>query len=106
MGGKSSAEVEERAQDEEKRTTYSSHTPVRTQRRKPFKVGILIGYQTPRRHHAGKFVVVVRQDAEVVDVIVEVFAEPHVLAYDLRGLLYYIAAVLLVLAEAPAGIAA
>jgi len=51
-------------------------------------------------------VVIIRQDAEVVHVIVEVLAEPYVFAHDLSGLLYHVAAVLLVLAEAPAGIAA
>ena len=86
--------------------TYSSHTTIRAQWRQPLKVRILVGDQTARRHHASKFVVIIGQDAKVVHVIVEVLAEPHVLAHDLGGLLYHVAAVLLVLAEAPAGIAA
>ena len=50
--------------------------------------------------------VVIGQDAEIVHVIVEVLAEPYILAHDLGGLLDHVAAVLLVFAEAPTGIAA
>lgn len=83
-----------------------SHATEAAERAEPHVVGVFVGDERARCNERREEMMVVGEGVELIDVVVEVRREPHVLGHDLRRRLDCRSAVLLEERQAPASVAA